>query len=35
MAKRRHESGPPMDLANMRRQGAQSLLRWYQGGADL
>jgi hypothetical protein len=26
MAPRKHESGPPMDLANMRRQGVRSLM---------
>jgi hypothetical protein len=26
MAQRKHEPGPPMDLANMRRQGVHSLI---------
>src|SRR6478752_3367057 len=28
MAQRKHEPGPPMDLANMRRQGVRSLIAY-------
>ena len=28
MAQRKHEPGPPMDLANMRRQGLRSLIAY-------
>jgi hypothetical protein len=28
MAKQRHERGPPMDLANMRRQGVRNLIAY-------
>jgi transposase len=28
MAQRKHEAGPPMDLANMRRQGVRNLIAY-------
>jgi hypothetical protein len=29
MAKRKYEPGPPMDLANVRRQGVHRLIAYY------